>query len=150
MKSAQREKYDQLATALILSEPLISKKAIVLEYFKAESDYYYDLFCDKIYEFLNVHYVRKQLEGVVHITDNPSFDQTEVSMFMGTYGRVYVCTEASNPHQLKFRVLSSADVNPEIDDIIYYIDLALERLENYLTNLSQAEITSKKNQSNRH
>ena len=143
MESMQEEKFNQLITSIIHLHPLIPTKAVILEYLKTESDHYYDVFCDKIFQFLNFHDFHRQLEGLVYITDNPFLAQPNMSLYMDNYGRMYLSPERFNYSHLKLRLLSSADIDLEQDDIIYYIDIALERMEKYLCALLQAEEANK-------
>ena len=139
MESMQEEKFNQLITSIIHLHPLIPTKAVILEYLKTESGHYYDVFCDMIFQFINFHDFHRQLEGVVYITDNPFLTQPNMSLYMDNYGRMYLSPEKVHLSHLRLQLLSSSDIDLEKDDIIYYIDIALKRMENYLHALLQAE-----------
>lgn len=143
MKSMQQEKFNQLITSIIRLHPFIPKKAVPLEYFRRDSNHYYEVFCDRIYEFLNFHDVQSELKGLVYITDNPLSSQTNMSLYMAEYGRIFISPDSTDQFPPRLRLLSTTDIDFAQDDIIYYIDIALERMENYLSTLSTVEETYK-------
>ena len=115
MKTPQQMKFEKLVTNMILSEPCIISKKVVLEDFTIDSDRYYDIFCDEIFEFS-----QEGSSGV--FIDERGFAHSEKEPWMNNH--------------LSITLLTSEDLQEDTDDIIFYIDLALSNLERILSQFS--------------
>lgn len=115
MKTPQQKKFEQLVTSMILNEPCIISKKVVLEDFTMDSDRYYDIFCDEIFEF-------SQGESSGVFIDERGFAHSE----RGPWINNHLC----------LTLLTAEDIKEEIDDIIFYIDLALNNMEKTLSQFS--------------
>jgi len=118
MKTPQQKKFEKLITAIILCEPFVHSRAGVLEDFKSDCERYYDIFCDKVFE---VAWLKHQ--GALMIDER---------------GLAYAEECPNTPHHIYFRILSDEDLKIEADDIIVYIDLALEHLEEQLVKIQKS------------
>lgn len=76
-----------------------------------QSEFYYDVFCESIYLLMTEDSV-----------DTLSIDDVGYSRF-----DVIVLSDDFFPG---FELLTKADIRPDVDDLIVYVDLALSRLEN--------------------
>lgn len=115
MKTPQQKKFEKLVTTMILNEPCIISKKVVLEDFRFDSDRYYDIFCDEIFEFS-----QEKSAGV--FIDERGFTHSERGPWMNNH----IC----------LTLLTSEDLREDEDDIIIYIDLALNNMERTLSQFS--------------
>lgn len=115
MKTPQQKKFDQLVTTMILNEPCIISKKVVLEDFQFDKDRYYDIFCDEVFEFS-----QEKSAGV--FIDERGFAHSEIGPWMNNH--------------LCLTLLTAEDLREDEDDIIFYIDLALGNMERTLSQFS--------------
>lgn len=115
MKTPQQKKFEQLVTNMILNEPCIVSKKVVLEDFTMDSDRYYDIFCDEIFEF-------SQDKSAGVFIDERGFAHSEKGPWMNNH--------------LCLTILTSEDIQEETDDIVFYIDRALSNMEKILSHFS--------------
>lgn len=118
MKTPQQKKFEKLITNIILCEPFINSRAGVLEDFRLESEHYYDIFCDKVFEIACVKH-----QGVLLIDER---------------GQTYCGKCPNTPHHVFFQILSEDDLKTDADDIIVYIELALKHLEEQLSKIQKS------------
>lgn len=117
MKTPHQKKFEKLITAIILCEPLLNSRASVLEDFKLESEHYYDIFCDKVFEIALL-----KNRGIVMVDER---------------GFTYSEKRPNANHHVYFQVLTDEDLKTEADDVIVYIDLALKHLEEQLIKIQK-------------
>ena len=105
--------YKKLVTNLICVKDVPSKEKNFLLYnFLNQSEYYYDVFCDSIYILMTDDSV-----------ETLSLDDTGYARF--NFVRL-------DDFFVGFELLSKKDIASPEDDVVVYINLALERLRNRL------------------
>lgn len=102
--------YKKLVSKLILNnEVSLKEKEFRLFNFLNQSDFYYDVFCESVYQLMT----NDSVETI-------SLDDTG-------YPRVgFICLD---DYYVGFELLSKNDIESAEDDIIIYVNLALERLQ---------------------
>ena len=81
-----------------------------------QSEFYYDVFCESIYMLMTDDSV-----------DTLSIDDVGYSRF-----DVIVLSDDFFPG---FELLTKEDIHPDVDDLIFYVDIALKRLDSRIKNV---------------
>lgn len=118
MKTPHQKKFEKLVTSIILCEPLLNSRTGVLEDFKMESEHYYEVFCDKVFEIALL-----KNQGILMIDER---------------GLTYSDKHPNTSHHIYFQILTDEDLRTEADDVIVYIDLALRHLEEHLSKIQKS------------
>ena len=109
MKTPQQKKYERLITSIIKSNAYVMERRRLLDDFLEDCELFYDLFCEKIYDFFE--------------------ERTKGTLFVDESGRVHINPKARKAHHVYFEVLSDVDYMEMSEDVVDYINLALKRLE---------------------
>lgn len=109
MKTPQQQKFEELIGSIIESHAYVIDRKGILQDFMEDSDLYYELFCDKVFQFLEA---KKQ--GILVVDER---------------GLVHNNSSLRMEHHIYFEILSDKDIDRVSSDIIDYINLALDHLE---------------------
>lgn len=118
--TSQEAMFRNLVSDLIRCKDIRAKeKEHRLINFWNQADYYYDIFCESVYMLMTESDV-----------DALSIDDAGYSCF-----DIIVLNDDFYPG---FELLTKADVRPDVDDLIHYVDIALSRLDVRINKLCKA------------
>ena len=109
MKTEQQKRFEDLIMQLLEYVPYVQSRKEMLEDFKESSDIYYEIFCEQVYQLLEVP------EHGSLLIDERGFSHSKDETF--------------KKHHMYLEVLSEKDFDIDADDIIVYINEALNHLE---------------------
>ena len=109
MKTEQQKRFEDLIMQLLEYVPYVQSRKEMLEDFKESSEIYYEIFCEQIYQLLEV--------------------PEHGSLLIDERGFPHPKDEACKKHHMYLEVLSEKDFDVDADDIIVYINEALNHLE---------------------
>lgn len=111
MKTEQQEKFEELIMQLLNYVPCKNCRAAILEDFEEYCDLYYEVFCDNVFQMIQ----------------NP--DSSTQELLIDELGHIHQNEELQGNHHMYLKVLTEKDFTMPADDIIVYINKALEHLE---------------------
>lgn len=117
-KSQHQKKFEELVVSMIEKEPFIISKRTLLDNFNNDRELYYDIFCDKIFEYSQLR------RGSLLI------DECGITRII--FGEI--------PENHVYFTLLTEEAIPEgedADDIIVYVDAALKAFNKGLDALVQ-------------
>lgn len=120
MRTKQQDRFELLVIRRLIRTPDIDKRFDVLGDFFHNRENYYDEFCNRIYDL----------------------SQNSRCLLLDSKGLTLLGNEAEADNSSKLCLLTCEDMKGDCEDIIKYIDLALDRLEENLNSVDILDRTA--------